>query len=57
EFRGALSFLLGPGCLSFPLRGDLDLVTLLLLSRVRVRRARWLHEYLVARDSSMTASR
>ncbi|MCI96191.1 hypothetical protein A2U01_0117491, partial [Trifolium medium] len=54
---GTLSFLLGLRRLSFPLRGDLDLVTLLLLSGVGERRARWLREYLVARDSSMTASR
>ncbi|MCI54188.1 hypothetical protein A2U01_0075437, partial [Trifolium medium] len=57
EFRGALSFLLGLGHLSFLLRGDLDLVMLLLLSGVGDHRARWLLEYLVARDSSMTASR
>ncbi|MCI52202.1 hypothetical protein A2U01_0073446, partial [Trifolium medium] len=41
-FRGALSFLIGLGCLSFLLRGDLDLVTLLLLSGVGERQARWL---------------
>ncbi|MCI58832.1 hypothetical protein A2U01_0080087, partial [Trifolium medium] len=54
EFRGALAFLLGLGRLSFLLRGDL--VTLLLLSGVGERLARWLREYLVARDSSKTAN-
>ncbi|MCI57006.1 hypothetical protein A2U01_0078257, partial [Trifolium medium] len=38
------SFLLGLGRLSFLLRGDLDLVTILLLSGVGDRRARWLRE-------------
>ncbi|MCI53085.1 hypothetical protein A2U01_0074331, partial [Trifolium medium] len=40
EFRGALLVLLGLGRLSSLLRGNLDLVTLLLLSGVRDRQAR-----------------